>query len=67
MFLGLLNRVKVDLVSTVLRACLSCGVQLTGTMKAKGGDRPSFCASLIHNPDRGCLSEIEMAFLAGQL
>ncbi|KAI0276734.1 cytochrome P450 [Russula aff. rugulosa BPL654] len=47
MYLGLLNRVKVDL--------------------ANGGNRPSFCASLIQNPGRNSLSEIEMAFLAGHL
>ena len=35
--------------------------------KANGGDRPSVCASVIHNPGRNSLSEIEMAFLAGQL
>ncbi|KAI0276739.1 cytochrome P450 [Russula aff. rugulosa BPL654] len=34
---------------------------------ANGGSRPSFCASLIQHPDRDSLSEIEMAFLAGQL
>ncbi|KAH9987255.1 cytochrome P450 [Russula vinacea] len=34
---------------------------------ANGGDRPSFCASLIQHPDRGSLSELEMSFLAGQL
>jgi hypothetical protein len=43
------------------------GAQLTVSKKANGGNRPSFCASLIHNPDRGSLSDIEMSFLAGTL
>jgi hypothetical protein len=51
----------------VLVLAVVSGAQLTDGKKTNGGDRPSFCASLIHNPDRGSLSEIEMSFLAGLL
>jgi len=34
---------------------------------ANGGNRPSFCASLLEDPERHGLSEVEIAFLAGFL
>ena len=51
----------------VLVLAVVSGAQLTDSKKANGEDRPSFCASLIHNANKGSLSEIEMAFLAGHL
>ena len=65
MFLGLLNRVKKDLVRTHLH-CIIRSPTNEWTTKDNGGDRPSFCASLIQNSDRD-LSDIEMSFLAGAL
>ncbi len=67
MFRGLLKRVEVDLVRTCPNCGTVSGVQLTDCKKANGIERPSFCASLIQDPDRASLSEIEMSFLAGIL